>query len=96
MAFGKKKNPISNKVTQTHRIALEGILDIQADGRIFMEIEDIGVVSLAKVLSDMDSRDVSISVSSKREDHLSLDLSDDSEDEVEMLDASDFEDEEVI
>ena len=50
---------------------------------------------MAKVLTDMDSREVSIAVSSKQEDYLSLDLSDDSEDEVEMLDASDFEDEEV-
>lgn len=96
MAFGKKKMPISNKVTQTHRITLDGILDIREDGQIFIEVEDFGVVSLAKVLVDMDSREVSIAVSSKQEDYLSLDLSDDSEDEVEMLDASDFEDEEVI
>ena len=96
MAFGKKKVAISNKVTQTHRIALEGILDIQPDGRILMEIEDLGVVSLARVLADMDSRVVSLAVASKQEDYLSLDLSDDEdEDHVDVLDATDFE-EEVI
>ena len=94
MAFGKKKVMISNKVTQTHRIALEGILDIQPDGRIFMEIEDLGVVSLARVLADMDSRVVSLAVASKQEDHLSLDLSDDEDDHVDVLDATDFDDEE--
>ena len=96
MAFGKKKVAISNKVTQTHRISLEGILDIQPDGRILMEIEDLGVVSLARVLADMDSRVVSLAVASKQEDYLSLDLSDDEdEDHVDVLDATDFE-EEVI
>ena len=40
MAFGKKKMPISNKVTQTHRITLDGILDIREDGQIFIEVED--------------------------------------------------------
>lgn len=95
MAFGKKKVAISNKVTQTHRISLEGILDIQPDGRILMEIEDLGVVSLARVLADMDSRVVSLAVASKQEDYLSLDLSDDEdEDHVDVLDATDFDDEE--
>ena len=97
MAFGKKKVAISNKVTQTHRISLEGILDIQPDGRILMEIEDLGVVSLARVLADMDSRVVSLAIASKQEDYLSLDLSDDEdEDHVDVLDATDFDDEEVI
>ena len=96
MAFGKKKAPISNKVTQTHRIALEGILDIQPDGRILMEVEDLGVVSLARVLADMDSRVVSLTVSSKQEDYLSLDLSDDEDDHVDVLDATDFDDEEAM
>lgn len=97
MAFGKKKVAISNKVTQTHRISLEGILDIQPDGRILMEIEDLGVVSLARVLADMDSRVVSLAVASKQEDYLSLDLSDDEdEDHIDVLDATDFDDEEVI
>lgn len=97
MAFGKKKVAISNKVTQTHRISLEGILDIQPDGRILMEIEDLGVVSLARVLADMDGRVVSLAVASKQEDYLSLDLSDDEdEDHVDVLDATDFDDEEVI
>ena len=94
MAFGKKKVAISNKVTQTHRISLEGILDIQPDGRILMEIEDLGVVSLARVLADMDSRVVSLAVASKQEDYLSLDLSDDEDDHVDVLDATDFDDEE--
>ena len=95
MAFGKKKVAISNKVTQTHRISLEGILDIQPDGRILMEIEDLGVVSLARVLADMDGRVVSLAVASKQEDYLSLDLSDDEdEDRVDVLDATDFDDEE--
>ena len=91
MAFGKKKNPVSNKVTQTHRISLEGILDIQPDGKLYMELEEIGVVSLSKVLADMDSREVSLSVSTKREDHLSLDLSDDETDKVDQLTSDDFE-----
>ena len=94
MAFGKKKVAISNKVTQTHRISLEGILDIQPDGRILMEIEDLGVVSLARVLADMDSRVGSLAVASKQEDYLSLDLSDDEDDHVDVLDATDFDDEE--
>ena len=96
MAFGKKKVAISNKVTQTHRISLEGILDIQPDGRILMEIEDLGVVSLARVLADMDSRVVSLAVASKQEDYLSLDLSDEEDDHVDVLDATDFDDEEAM
>ena len=94
MAFGKKKNQISNKVTQTHRISVDGLMDIQPDGRIFVEVEDVGAVALSKVLADMDGRMISLSASSKQEDYLTVDLSDDEEEDgVDVLDMSDFEEE---
>ena len=46
MAFGKKKNPISNKITQTHKIAVDGLLDVREDGLIFVEVEEFGSVPL--------------------------------------------------
>lgn len=94
MAFGKKKNQISNKVTQTHRISVDGLMDIQPDGRIFVEVEDVGAVALSKVLADMDGRMISLSASSKQEDYLTVDLSDDEDDDqIDVLDVSDFEEE---
>ena len=77
MAFGKKKTPITNKLTQTHRISADGVLDIQPGGRIAIEVEDLGSVLLDCLLLDLDGYTVSISVSTKREDYLELGLSED-------------------
>ena len=77
MAFGKKKTPITNKLTQTHRISADGVLDIQSGGRIAIEVEDLGSVLLDRLLLDLDGHTVSISVSTKREDYLELGLSED-------------------
>lgn len=75
MAFGKKqKNPISHKLTQTHTIGVEGVLDVQADGVIFLELEEIGVVSLASILKDMDGMTINLSAKNQRTDNLDLDL----------------------
>ena len=82
MAFGKKKTPITNKLTQTHRITADGVLDIQEEtGRILVEVEDLGVVPLDRLLSDLNGRTVSVSVSTKKEDYLARDLLDSDEDE---------------
>lgn len=84
MAFGKKKSSVTNKLTQTHRITADGVLDIQEDtGRILVEVEELGVVPLDRLIGDMDGRTVSIAVSTKQEDYLELDLLDEDEDEEE-------------
>ena len=88
MAFGKKKNPISNKITQTHKITVDGYLDVQEDGSISIEIEDIGSVGLHHLIREMDGTFVSLAVTSRQEDRLEIDL-----DQVDELTADDFEDE---
>lgn len=92
MAFGKKKNPISNKITQTHKIAVDGLLDVREDGLIFVEVEEFGSVPLHSLIREMDGTMISLSVSSRKEDHLEIDLE---EDTIDELTADDFEDEEV-
>ena len=80
MAFGKKKKePISHKLTQTQKIACEGILDVREDGSIFIEIEDMGPIHLADVFKEMDGRIVSLSLTNQRTDTLELDLNSDHE-----------------
>ena len=77
MAFGKKKKePVSHKLTQTHKITCEGVLDVQEDGVIFMEIEEVGPVNLATIFREMDSMTVSLAITNQRTDHLELDLLD--------------------
>ena len=77
MAFGKKKkDPISHKLTQTHKITCEGVLDVQEDGIILMEIEEVGPVNLATIFREMDGMTVSLAISNQRTDHLELDLLD--------------------
>ena len=77
MAFGKKKKePVSHKLTQTHKITCEGVLDVQEDGVIFMEIEEVGPVNLATIFREMDSMTVSLASTNQRTDHLELDLLD--------------------
>ena len=90
MAFGKKKDPISHKLTQTQKITCEGVVDVQADGVVYLEIEDVGAVSLAMIFKEMDGRTISLAITNQRTDHLDLDLSEEEEDGVELLDASDF------
>lgn len=91
MAFGKKKNPISNKITQTHKISVDGLLDVQENGLIFVEVEELGSVPLHALIREMDGTAISLSVSSRKEDHLEIDL--DEEDEIDELTADDFNDE---
>lgn len=91
MAFGKKKDPISHKLTQTQKITCEGVVDVQSNGLVFLEIEDIGSVALSSIFKEMDGRTVSLTITNQRTDHLDLDLSEE-EDNVELLDASDFDD----
>lgn len=77
MAFGKKrKEPVSHKLTQTHKITCEGVLDVQEDGVIFMEIEEVGSVNLATIFREMDGMTVSLAITNQRTDHLELDLLD--------------------
>lgn len=77
MAFGKKKKePVSHKLTQTHKITCEGVLDVQEDGVIFMEIEEVGSVNLATIFREMDGMTVSLAITNQRTDHLELDLLD--------------------
>lgn len=77
MAFGKKKKePVSHKLTQTHKITCEGVLDVQEDGVIFMEIEEVGPVNLATIFREMDGMTVSLAITNQRTDHLELDLLD--------------------
>ena len=81
MAFGKKKkDPISHKLTQTQKITCEGILDVQENGTIFIEIEDMGPIDLANVFKEMDGRMVSLSITNQRTDNLDLDLMSDLDD----------------
>lgn len=82
MAFGKKKKePVSHKLTQTHKITCEGVLDVQEDGIILMEIEEVGPVNLATIFREMDGMTVSLAITNQRTDHLELDLQEDSEEE---------------
>lgn len=75
MAFGKKKkDPISHKLTQTHTVGVEGILDIREDGVIYVEVEDVGAITLASILKDMDGMVVNFSAKNQRTDNLDLDL----------------------
>ena len=81
MAFGKKKkDPISHKLTQTQKITCEGILDVQENGTILIEIEDMGPIDLANVFKEMDGRMVSLSITNQRTDNLDLDLMSDLDD----------------
>lgn len=77
MAFGKKKkDPISHKLTQTHKITCEGVLDVQEDGIIYMEIEDMGPINLATIFREMDGMNVSLAITNQRTDNLDLDFLD--------------------
>ena len=88
MAFGKKKDPISHKLTQTQKITCEGVVDVREDGLVYLEIEEVGSIPLATIFKEMDGRTISLAITNQRTDHLDLDLDDDSVDE---LDFTDFE-----
>ena len=49
MAFGnskkKKKEPVTRKLTQTHKITIEGVLSVENNDQILIDLEDIGVTS---------------------------------------------------
>lgn len=78
MAFGtskkKKKEPVTRKLTQTHKITIEGMLNVEHNDQILIELEEIGVVTLASILKEMDGQEVSIQVSHQRSDNLDIDL----------------------
>lgn len=91
MAFGKKKDPISHKLTQTRKIMCEGVVDVRPNGLVFLEIEDVGSVALSAIFKEMDGRSISLSITDQRTDHLELDLNGNDDEEVDLLDESDFE-----
>lgn len=78
MAFGnskkKKKEPVTRKLTQTHKITIEGVLSVENNDQILIDLEDIGVVTLASILKEMEGQNVSIQVSHQRSDNLDIDL----------------------
>lgn len=78
MSFGKskkkKKEPVTRKLTQTHKITVDGMLNIESNDQILIELEEIGVVTLASILKEMDGQEVSIQVSHQRSDNLDIDL----------------------
>lgn len=74
MAFGKKREPISHRLTQTHKISCEGVVDVQDNGVVYLEIEEVGSVSLSSIFKEMDGRTVSLSITNQRVDHLDLEL----------------------
>lgn len=78
MAFGnskkKKKEPVTRKLTQIHKITVEGVLSVEGNDLILIDLEDVGTVTLASILKEMEGQNVSIQVSHQRSDNLDIDL----------------------
>lgn len=75
MAFGKKKkDPVTRKLTQTHKISVEGVLHLKDSDQVLIELDEVGLVTLASILREMDSQSVTIQVTNQRTDELDVDL----------------------
>ncbi len=58
------KSKLTEKVTQTHTLSCEGILDLENHT---IEIEDFGAVALAELMSNFDGQVVKLSIQTKTE-----------------------------
>jgi hypothetical protein len=51
-----------SKISETHKLAIEGILDIREDGIIGVSVEDVGDKELSDLLVKFNGENVKISV----------------------------------
>jgi hypothetical protein len=63
-----------SNVKKKYNVNIKGVLNINADGRIIMSIEDMGDMPLDEILEDFDGREIKIAVTYDEDYEVSEDL----------------------
>jgi hypothetical protein len=63
-----------SNVKKKYNVNIKGVLNINADGRIIMSIEDMGDMPLDEILNDFDGREIKIAVTYDEDYEVSEDL----------------------
>ncbi len=58
------KNPITEKITESHKLTTEGYLNTE---NMTVEILDLGVIDIADLLANFNSKYVKVSIEAKEE-----------------------------
>lgn len=58
------KAKLTEKITETHQLSAEGVLDLDANA---IEIEEIGAIALEELLTNFNGKVVKMSVQTKTE-----------------------------
>lgn len=54
---------MADKITRNYKVAASGVLNVYSNGKIAIELEDKGEVSLSELLVDFDGKSVKFSCS---------------------------------
>lgn len=54
---------MADKITRNYKVAASGVLNVYSNGKITIELEDKGEVSLSELLVDFDGKSVKFSCS---------------------------------
>ena len=58
---------MASKYSKTMKLDISGTLNIADDGSMTVDVEDLGIMNLADVMSDFNGQEIKISVAQKDE-----------------------------